>query len=142
MKRHEAIAPLSREHHANLILAQLLKSDVADYKGMPSSAEDKRKYAIDVYTKEIKEHFLKEEKVFALISHHSQLTALINEIKEEHKLLRKYFENLPEDPTLTFKLNELGVTLEEHIRKEERVLFPLIQEVCTEEELNKVSEIL
>ncbi|MEO5967208.1 MAG: hypothetical protein ABIP68_03280, partial [Ferruginibacter sp.] len=84
MKRHESIAPLSREHHANLILAQLLKSDVADYKGMPTEPLEKRAYALNKYNEGIKEHFAKEEKLFDVIMHHSQLSFLINEIKEEH----------------------------------------------------------
>lgn len=142
MKRHESIAPLSREHHANLILAQLLKSDVEDYKGLPSSPEDKRTYALDIYYKEIKNHFLKEEKVFDLISHHTELSNALSELKEEHKIIADYFENLPLDNSLPEKLNELGIALDNHIRKEERIVFPLIQKVCSEEELRKVSGVL
>ncbi len=141
MKRHESIAPLSREHHANLILAQLLKSEVADYKGLPTEPLEKRSYALNIYNKEIKEHFAKEEKLFDVIRHHSQLSSLINEIKDEHVVLRNAFETLPLDETLPEKLNELGIALDNHIRKEERVLFPLIQEFCSEEELNNLAGI-
>ena len=142
MKRHESIAPLSREHHANLILAQLLKSDVEDYKGLPSSPEDKRTYALDIYYKEIKNHFLKEEKVFDLISHHEELFRALSELKEEHKIISDYFENLPLDDSLPEKLNELGIALDNHIRKEERIVFPLIQQVCSEVEFSKISGVL
>ena len=37
MKRHEALAPLSREHHGTLILAQLLKKGAPVYKGLPDT---------------------------------------------------------------------------------------------------------
>ena len=39
-------------------------------------------------------------------------------------------------------LNELGIMLEAHIRKEERVLFPLIQSHCSEEDLQQVYVLL
>lgn len=141
MKRHEAIAPLSREHHANLILAQVLKSHVADYKGMPTSPTEKRIYAIRIFNGEIKHHFKKEEKMFALIYHHAELKEMIDEISNEHRILEELFLNLPEDKTLPVKLNFLGITLDNHIRKEERVLFPKIQEICSEEELNSIAEL-
>jgi hypothetical protein len=36
MKRHEALIPLSRDHHGTLILARLLRSDAPPYKGLPT----------------------------------------------------------------------------------------------------------
>lgn len=142
MKRHESIAPLSREHHANLILAQLLKSEVADYKGMPTSSKEKLEYALNIYNKDIKQHFLKEEMMLDKISHHPEITTLAYDIKKEHELLRNLFEGLKNDDFLPGKLNELGLALDNHIRKEERVLFPLIQKVCSEDELVGIAELI
>jgi len=34
MKRHEALAPFSREHHGALILAQVMKKGAPAYKGI------------------------------------------------------------------------------------------------------------
>ena len=45
MKREEALAPLSREHHSTLILAQLLKKDAPVYHQLPAEPWDKAKYA-------------------------------------------------------------------------------------------------
>ena len=39
-------------------------------------------------------------------------------------------------------MNELAVKLEDHIRKEERVLFPLLQEQCNETVLAEIHELL
>ncbi len=61
MKRHEALIPLSREHHGALLLAQVLKSDVPDYKGMPTLPAEKAAYALETFTNTLQPHFKKEE---------------------------------------------------------------------------------
>ena len=64
MKRHESLAPLSREHHAALLLAQLLKKNAAAYKGMPADTPGKILYAAEFYSSHLIAHFDDEEKVF------------------------------------------------------------------------------
>ena len=143
MKRHEALAPLSRDHHGALILAQLIKRNAPEYKGLPTTISDKVVYAIDFYKTELKTHFKKEElllkKVKAL---HPAIVKLSDEIVAEHALLKGLFLSLNNafDPEAV--LNELGNELDAHIRKEERILFPLIQEHCTEEMLQKIQPLL
>ena len=61
MKRHEALAPLSREHHSTLMLAQLLKKNAPVYKGLPTNAKDKAEYAFQQFETIIKNHFKQEE---------------------------------------------------------------------------------
>ena len=54
MKRHEALAPLSRDHHEALILSQLLKKDSPAYKGLPVTVEGKVNYAVGFFEKNLK----------------------------------------------------------------------------------------
>ena len=63
MNRHEALAPLSREHHTALILCQLLKKSTPDYKGLPTSPADKAAYAINIFNTLLLPHFRKEEEL-------------------------------------------------------------------------------
>ena len=143
MKRHESLAPLSREHHSALILAQLIKRNAPDYRGMPTTIGDKVEYALTVYNNDLKKHFTKEEAMLQEVkSIHPAIAKLAEEIIAEHTLLTVLFLSLKNTWDQEAVLNELGNELDAHIRKEERVLFPLIQEYCTEEMLQKIKPLL
>jgi iron-sulfur cluster repair protein YtfE (RIC family) len=139
MKRHESLAPLSREHHGTLILAQLLKKDAPVYKGLPTDVEGKLHYAINHYTSDLFPHFSKEEAMLEKVKHIDQAIAkLATEILAEHADLTNRFLSLHTATDKETALDELGHLLQAHIRKEERVLFPLIQEHCSEELLGQL----
>ena len=143
MKRHESLAPLSREHHAALLLAQLLKKNAAAYKGMPADTEGKILYAAGFYSSHLIPHFADEEKVFEKLKGKSvHLDDAIKETIAEHVLLRKLFEEIAnqQDP-LTFN-DTLGRSLEKHIRKEERELFPMIENAADETTLAFIAKLL
>ncbi len=143
MKRHEILAPLSREHHGALILAQLIKRNAPDYKGLPFTICDKVVYAINYYKKELKTHFKKEEILLKQVKTlHPSIAVISDEIVAEHALLKTLFLSLSNTFDPEAVLNELGNELDAHIRKEERILFPLIQEHCTEEMLQKLQPLL
>jgi len=139
MKRHEALVPLSREHHSVLILAQLLKTDAPDYKGLPTTTEDKAAYALKMYKSTIQSHFKKEEELMLKVKNlDTQLDLIIDEILSEHDLLNAAFRSLENATDLELALHKLGEDLTLHIRKEERVLFPAIEENCSEELLMEI----
>ena len=134
MKRHEAIAPLSREHHTALILAQMMKHNAPDYRGMPKQPADKAGYAMNIFQTSLQQHFVKEEKLLGMVKHlNADIGKLSDEIISEHEQLTAGFLSLSCSTHLEDSLNELGVHLEDHIRKEERVLFPLIEQWCPED---------
>lgn len=143
MKRHEAIAPLSRDHHGSLILAQLLKLNAPPYPGMPDNVKDKALYAQQQFETHIKKHFLQEEIMLKKVKDiHPSIKNLTQEIKAEHKQLSALFQSLATAGDLENKMNVLATTLEKHIRKEERVLFPLLQQHCSEALLQQIYELL
>lgn len=139
MKQHDSLAPLSRDHHEALILARLLQKNAPLYKNLPTEADAKAEYAIAIYNKSLKDHFIKEEKVLQIVRNiHPDIDRLSSEIIEEHKQLSIAFKELNKNKTLVIALDTLGIALETHIRKEERILFPLIQQYCPEELLNTI----
>ena len=71
-----------------------------------------------------------------------RIDTLATEIYAEHTVLRALFEMIPSSKNLEDDLDSLGRALENHIRKEERVLFPLIQETCDEALLNHIQNLL
>jgi iron-sulfur cluster repair protein YtfE (RIC family) len=144
MIRHSSIVSLSREHHGALILARLLQKGAPPYKNLPTDLKGKAAYAISKFTSELSSHFLSEE--ISLLEQvrgiNKNIDLLIEEIYSEHKQLRSYFELIEQSDNLEEDLNTLGCALENHIRKEERVLFPLIQDHCSEDLLNHIQHLL
>lgn len=143
MKRHPSLISLSREHHGALILARLLQKNAPAYKGLPSDSNGKAVYALQFYKDELIQHFLQEEKVLALVKGTDKnMDLLIDSIFEEHRQLQLLFKAIEGHKDLQLHLHETGVLLEKHIRKEERELFPLIQEKCSEEKLLVIEHLL
>jgi hemerythrin-like domain-containing protein len=143
MKRHEALAPLSRDHHGSLILAQLLKKGAPAYKGLPTDNAGKARYAMQEFEQHIKHHFEQEEKMLAMVEiHHKEIEKLGKEIRGEHIQLAAHFHSLDDSPGLENRMDGLGRMLETHIRKEERELFPLLQQHCSESQLQQIHHLL
>jgi len=140
MKRHKALRSLSQEHHHGLMLAQLIKTGSPKYKGLPHELDGKKLYTIKFFEKNLIPHFRKEEQVlFPLLRSKSENIAIIvDELINQHKKVRLLIERLKKTVEPEKVLDELGRLLEIHIRKEERELFQMIQEVLSEEELLKL----
>jgi len=141
MKRHEALIPLSREHHDGLILARLLQKDAPAYKGLPTDDKGKAAYALELFLKILQPHFAGEDQILATIKNtHPDIDKLAEEITDEHGQLTTAFLHINQSSNLHDALDVLGINLEQHIRKEERLLFPLIQEYCDEATMQKIKE--
>jgi iron-sulfur cluster repair protein YtfE (RIC family) len=140
MKRHAALYPLSHDHHQGLILAQQLKKGAPQYKGMPSTLEGKKDYTIQFYNSELKRHFADEEEIlFPYVTGKDiEIGKLISEIISEHRRMEILISELENTEKLENKMDELGWLLEKHIRKEERELFPAIEEILTEGQLSEL----
>ena len=143
MKRHPSLAPLSREHHPVLMLAQLLKKDGPAYKGMPTEPAEKAAYALNLFHADIKGHFSKEEMLLQkLAGLNTQIDMFATEIMQEHQELASGFVGIASSKDLVNELDVLGRKLEQHIRKEERELFPLIEQYCPKALLDEIAPLL
>jgi len=144
IKRHKSLQPLSHDHHQGLILAQQLKKDAPQYKGMPSTLEGKKEYALTFYKTELEKHFENEEKIlFPFVkSKNEDVDKLIEEIISEHRKMVSLINELNKTDQPENVLDELGWLLEKHIRKEERELFGEIEKVLSNDELNIIGTML
>lgn len=143
MKRDEALAPLSREHHATLILAQLLKKGAPAYRELPTEPWDRANYALEQFESDIKNHFAKEEAMLHKVQDcHADVSVLADEIRNDHSKIAALFASLTNAQDLVSTMDELGNTLQAHIRKEERALFPLLQEHCSPAQLAEIHDLL
>ncbi|MBV6513033.1 MAG: hypothetical protein FMNOHCHN_02558 [Ignavibacteriaceae bacterium] len=143
MKRDPALAPLSREHHTGLILAQLLKKNAPEYKGLPVTTEDKLAYLFQMMENHLEPHFRAEERIMAYLDSRSDTFASMHRnIYSEHAAIRESVAALKKgSDEITNEMDDFARLLEGHIRYEEREYFPYLQDHLTSEELVKVAEL-
>ncbi len=142
MMRHKSLVSLSQEHHHVLHLSQLLKANAPAYDGFPRTVTGKKDYAIKFYITNLSNHFMTEEQVLypAIKGMNTKIDELFKEIFDEHKKIARIVEELKNVGNHEMLLHELGFILESHIRKEERQLFPLIQEIIPEDVLDRLEK--
>ncbi len=142
MKRHKSLIPLSQFHRSCLFLALVAKENAPSVKGYPTDIEGKIAYAISFYHGPLQKHFDQEAVLWKYVSHKSErLDQVLTDLAHERKILNDLFNELSENKVETI-LNQIGILLEKHVRKEERVLFQQIQNDLTEEELSEVEALL
>ncbi|MBB3107290.1 DUF438 domain-containing protein [Psychrobacter luti] len=146
MKRANQLQPLSRQHHLGLNLSRHAK-ECADE---PEEIA-KHWHNLTSYLNDMQYHFQIEDNLIAnalepyratqpdvasvletLDGQHKQLYKLINEVKESKKSGNT-------DITVA-QVKALGTLLYDHIRFEERELYPTVEKYLTETELNTVYE--
>ncbi len=134
MKRHKTIVPLSHDHYHALLMAQAIKKNFIKTDLGLSSVSDKIKYVNNAYKTELIPHFNHEEAIlFPLaLGRDKELDKLIAEILFEHDQMHEAISKINEGD-LEQNLDNFGFMLEKHIRKEERVVFPKIEEVLGDE---------
>jgi iron-sulfur cluster repair protein YtfE (RIC family) len=142
MKRHKSLIFISHDHYHGLQLAQLIKKNAPKLKNLPDDLEGKKNYTINFYENDLLHHFYLEENIIfsAVKGRNKKIDRLFDEIIDEHKEIEKTVESLKDNINLEEKLDKLGTQLQEHIRKEERVLFEKIQKELSEEEMQKLEE--
>src|SRR5579863_624661 len=113
MKRSEALAILSRDHHHALVVALQLKR--ADDR----TAEPARAGFLDFWTREGRRHFQLEEELLlpAFAKHGDARHQLVLQVLGDHVAIRAQAAQLAAaaEPT-TQALHELGIALADHVR--------------------------
>ncbi|MFN8151031.1 MAG: hemerythrin domain-containing protein [Solirubrobacterales bacterium] len=135
MKRSEALAPLSREHHQALFMAMKLKR---------AESLEPRDDAIAFFAAE-RSHFAAEEDILLpgwLAKAPAGGEAMARRVVDEHRALTVSAQRLHDDAVTAADLRELGTILERHVRYEERELFPAIERDLSDEDLRALGEAL
>ena len=132
IRRNEYIKKLSKDHHAGLLfcwkIRQGLKHEVA--------TERIKRYASYFWSNHLAEHFKEEEAIlFSPLE-----DELIQKALDDHKQIKYQLDELLDDSTGDAKkgLMRLANLIDDHIRYEERKLFPHLEEVLTEKQLNEI----
>lgn len=107
MKRHPALEPFSRDHNTGLILARALQH------GQESASDDARQ----AWDRELRDHFDEEVRLLSPLMNEAQRSRMV----QEHREIEQLIASLPQS------MAKLGDLLHDHIRWEERELFPWIE---------------
>ena len=140
MKRHPALQDFSREHQHTLSLAQQIIRAVQANKTEVMEELAGKVYAF--YENELKKHFKQEEETFfkILIQEYPQYKSLAEGYLKEHSELLNMAIKLGCNPSsqLSKELETFALLLKSHTRKEERELFPMIEDCFTEQQLGVI----
>ncbi|MFD2550479.1 hemerythrin domain-containing protein [Bizionia sediminis] len=132
LKRHKALQPLSREHHFGLLLCWKIRMGIKNNIAVSRIAT----YASWFYQTHLIPHFRIEETVIfpILEANHKYIIKAL----EDHALIEHLFKNpiISEDD-----LKAIEQALEQHIRFEERILFPEIQKNASEAQMFDIEKI-
>jgi hemerythrin-like domain-containing protein len=144
VKRTPELRTLSEDHHHALVQARRLRrvteADEAD------SAEAAVKGFLDFWQKDTALHFRKEEEVLlpVMARYGGDLSRQpLVEMIEDHARIRGLVMQLSDEAigenVRLETLHEIGERLEAHIRLEERMVFPLIEELLSEAALKELA---
>lgn len=139
MKRHEGLKSLSQDHHRALVEAKRLRTA-----GEAAGAEAAARRLLDHWA-EMEGHFREEEQYLlpVLGRYAGSDCPEIAETLRQHVAIRGAVDAVRErlDGGLVppaADLHHLGDLLRDHVRYEERVLFPEIEQVLPSEQLWRV----
>jgi hemerythrin-like domain-containing protein len=129
IKRSEQLAPLSREHHDGLMFVWKLRQGLRN----DTPLGVLRDFCNWYWNNHIKPHFFQEEKI--LLQYISPDHKQAVQLKKEHTDIRELILIIDREPdAVTVVL--LANLLERHIRYEERILFPHLEQTLTPGQLD------
>lgn len=134
-KRHPSLVSLSHDHHHGLALAlRLRQGDKALLNdGWTHDRREQATHLQKFYQEELRPHFASEEQVLfpAMKEHIPQSVALIDSLVRQHREMEDLIRTISSAGTVDpgGLLVSFGEILEQHIRLEERELFPMYEAV-------------
>ena len=144
MKRANQLQPLSRQHHLGLHIGRHAK-ECAD----ESQEVTKHWQALSSYMSDMKSHFDIEDNIIAsaLLTYRDtqpEVASVLDKLEQQHKQLHKLIADIQitqkttaDVPTVA-QVRQLANALYDHVRFEERELFPIVETYLTTEELNAI----
>jgi len=135
IKRSKELAPLSREHHDGLIYVWKIREGIKN----GASVDKLSNYTKWFWLQHIKPHFYQEEKI--LLPYIPSDHEFAIRLQREHENIREFILNLDTEADTTTFL-QLCDLLNDHIRFEERQLFPYLEQTVSTEDLKKIFELL
>ena len=140
-RRHDSLIPLSREHHHALMLCLRIHRGLIEHDADSNWLRLKAGHAVLFFEDSLVTHFQAEEEfLFPAMLELAGAPDLVDELLAEHRTIRDLVDRLRQNEavSLASMLRELADTLEAHIRKEERRLFPIYEQQASPETISRV----
>jgi len=138
IQRSEALQPLSRQHHNGLLFCLLLG------KGIRKQADVMvmQDFIMDFWYKDLQHHFeLEEQYLYPLQQGYADLQTALEKMMADHYQLKSIIHQVSLTPSFPL-VAELSTVLNDHIRFEERELFPLLEATISATDQAKVGHVL
>ena len=133
--RNEQIKKLSREHHSSLLFCWKIRQ------GLKNNLQPQRifDYIQYYWQQNLQPHFREEEKILFAPIKDRQVQRAIN----EHKQIRRQIEGLANNLAkidIQKNLARIADMVDDHVRYEERTLFPHLEKKLNKEQLKNIGE--
>lgn len=135
IKRSKYILQLSKEHHFTLLFSWKIRQ------GLKQGVETNRikKYVAYFWERDMQTHFREEEEILFVPAEGDSVQKAIADHQEIKDLVNEALNSTTEEEARN-KLATLANAVDEHVRYEERELFPHLEKVLTEVQLERIAE--
>ena len=141
MKRANQLQPLSRQHHLGLNLSRHAKECTDTVTEIA-----KHWHNLTAYIDDMQYHFQIEDNLIANAlepyrASQAEVASVLAALAGQHKRLQTLIDagqKTASQSITTEQVRELGTLLYDHIRFEERELYPIVEKYLTEDELDAV----
>lgn len=123
MKRSPTLQPLSREHHTALTLAKACER--VALLGNQELVVETCQRVLQTYENQLQPHFLFEERSLLPLLKSLETQPIVERTLADHHKLRVLLNGLQQNDVAA--LGDFGKSLADHVRFEERELFPLLE---------------
>lgn len=140
-RRHDSLIPLSRQHQHALLLCLRIHRGLIEHHADSNWLQLKADHSIRFYEGDLVTHFQAEEEfLFPALREIPAATEIVDELLAEHGQMRQLIDQLRlvAISSIAATLKEFADTLEAHIRKEERKLFPIYEEQASPETIARI----
>lgn len=137
MKRIDQLQQLSRDHHQALVLANRCTKAAAT--ADPENCREQWQTVRSKFIEELLPHFRIEEQTIIKPLIRLQNSTLLDQLLLEHGLMQAcVFDNAEPEAE---RLKQFGKLLSDHVRFEERQLFPYLEQHLSNEELALIATV-
>jgi len=133
IKRHPSLASFSRDHHFGLLLVWKIRQGLAKGVDITRIAN----YVLYAFDNDLRQHFKEEEEL--MFNKLPELDTLRKQAENEHAAIYSLVEKLRSELTNHQLLTKFAQLLQDHIRFEERVLFPHMEKTFSTADLDIVA---
>lgn len=135
MQRAVSLQPLSRQHKSALMTCLLIRKGVSKQASLTVMTD----FLLQCWKQELKPHFEQEEKsLIPLLNSYPEGKSFATIILRDHELWRTAMTHL-EQANITYRLlGDLADQLEQHVRYEERIVFPSLESTLTPAQLSQL----